>query len=140
MNLAKLKLLCAIAVVLVASGRLVSANLIFNPGFETGDFTGWTVTSAASGSNLGVGAFAAHSGIYFASFGATLADLDAISQAFATVPGTLYHLSFWLANGFDNNEFRVTFGGVVVLDLIDSGGRTYVIRNSTLPALQRAAQ
>ena len=64
---------------MVATGRLVSANLIVNPGFETGDFTGWRVTRAVSGSNLGVG-FGAHFGTYAASFGAYLTDLYAISQ------------------------------------------------------------
>jgi hypothetical protein len=125
MNLSNLKSLCAIAIALVATGRLVSANLIVNPGFETGDFTGWTTTPAASGSIFFVFPNLAHSGTYAASFGAFGADLDAISQTFATTPGTLYHLSFWLANSFDNNEFRVTFGGVTVLDLIDSGDLPY---------------
>jgi VPDSG-CTERM motif len=129
MNLSKLKSLCAIAIALVATGRFVSANLIVNPGFETGDFTGWTTTPAASGSNFGVHPNAAHSGTYGAGFLAVGTDLDAISQTFATTSGTLYDLSFWLAN-FNNgqtpdNEFRVTFGGVIVLDLIDSPDLLY---------------
>ncbi len=97
MNLSNLKSLCAIAIALVATGRLVSANLIVNPGFETGDFTGWTTTPAASESNFAVVPDIVHSGTYSASFGATGTDLDAISQTFATTPGTLYDLSF-LAN------------------------------------------
>jgi len=120
MNLSNLKSLCAIAVALVATGRLVSANLIVNPGFETGDFTGWTTTPAASGSNFAV-VPNPHSGTYAVSFAATGADLDAISQTFATTPGTQYNLSFWLEIVNQNNEFRVTFGGVTVLDLIDKG-------------------
>ena len=125
MNLSNLKSLCAIAIALVATGRLVSANLIVNPGFETGDFTGWTTTPAASGSIFAVVPTFAHSGTYAVSFGAFGADLDAISQTFVTTPGTLYDLSFWLTNSFDNNEFRVTFGGITVLDLIDSGDLPY---------------
>ena len=95
MNLSNLKSLCAIAVALVATGRLVSANLIVNPGFETGDFTGWTTTPATSGSDFAV-VPNPHSGAYAVSFAATGTDLDAISQTFATTPGTRYNLSFWL--------------------------------------------
>jgi hypothetical protein len=116
-----LKSLCAIATALVASARLVCANLIVNPGFETGDFTGWTTTPAASGSNLFVVPANSHSGTYATSFHAFETDLDTISQTFATTPGTRYNLSFWLAIVNNNNEFRVTFGGVTVLDLIDTG-------------------
>jgi hypothetical protein len=118
-----LKSLCAIAIALVATGRLVSANLIVNPGFETGDFTGWTTTPAASGSSFVVVPGNSHSGTYAVSFGAQgpPLDLDTISQTFATTPGTRYNLSFWLAIVNNNNEFRVTFGGVTVLDLIDTG-------------------
>jgi len=41
-----------------------SANLIANPGFETGDFTGWTAT----GSFAEVSPFNPHSGSYGAVF------------------------------------------------------------------------
>ena len=119
------------AVAALSAAYPADANLIANGGFESGDFTGWTITLAENGSNLAVVPFNAHSGNYAASFGAFLADLDAISQTFPTVPGTVYHLSFWLSNGFDNNEFRVTLGGVVVLDLIDSGTIPYTQFNFT---------
>jgi len=119
-NRSYLKLLCAIAIAVVATGRLASANLIVNRGFETGDFTGWTTSPAASGSNLFV-APNPHSGTYAVSFGALSTDLDAISQTFATTPGNRYNLSFWLELENQNNEFQVTFGGVTLLDLIDKG-------------------
>jgi hypothetical protein len=107
---------------LVLTGRIASANLITNGGFETGDFTGWTATPAASGSNFGVVLGNQHSGTYTAAFGAFGSDLDAISQTFATTAGTPYDLTFYLFNRNDgqtpNNEFRVSFGGVTVLDLV----------------------
>jgi hypothetical protein len=118
-------LLCAIAIALVATGRPLSANLIVNPGFETGDFSGWTTSLAASGSNLFVVPNLEvpnpRAGNYAVSFGADGADLDAISQTFATTPGTRYNLGFWLEIENFNNEFRVTFGGITLLDLIDKG-------------------
>jgi hypothetical protein len=116
-----LKLLCAIGIAVAATSQLVSANLIVNPGFETGDFTGWTVSPAVSLSSLAVVASSAHSGTYTVSFGASGVDLDVISQSIATTQGTLYELSFWLEIANTNNEFQVSFGGVTVLQLIDKG-------------------
>jgi PEP-CTERM motif. len=114
--------LLTVIILLVGSGRLATAaNLITNGDFETGNFAGWTVTPAATGSNLLVapnpfgpdftqGAF----------FGATLNDLDAISQTFATTPGVFYDLTFFyqvLGNNLGvppDNEFNVLWNGVSV--------------------------
>jgi hypothetical protein len=114
-----LKSLWLVGIMLIVTGGLASANLITNPGFETGDFTGWTTTSGGSGSLFGVSGNP-HTGTYAAFFGAFGSNLDAISQTFATTAGVFYDLSFWLANdtgGSLDNEFKVTFGGVPVLDL-----------------------
>ena len=120
------------AITALSDGCPAKANLIRNGGFETGDFTGWTCTTAKTGSNLFVVAGEAHSGTYAASFGAYLADLDAMSQTFATIPGTLYHLSFWLKNSpFQNEEFRVTFDGLIVLDLVNFEELPYTQFNFT---------
>jgi hypothetical protein len=77
-------------------------NLIVNGGFETGDFTGWTTTPAASGSFFGVvnnGVPFLHSGNYAAMFhGETEDSFDSISQTLATVPGLTYTVDFWLSN------------------------------------------
>jgi hypothetical protein len=43
-----------IGVLLLATARPASANLIVNGDFETGTFAGWTTTPALSGSNFGV--------------------------------------------------------------------------------------
>ncbi|MEY2527445.1 MAG: hypothetical protein QOE73_2216 [Verrucomicrobiota bacterium] len=123
---------------LFASVRLASANLIVNGDFETGNFSGWTTTPAGDGgSNYGVDGNP-NSGSAAAYFGAVGTDLDAISQTFATTPGTFYDLSFWLANRFagrtPDNEFRVTFGGVTELDLIDSPTFAYTQFNFSVLA------
>ena len=55
--------LFVLSLVLVVTAGLASANLITNPGFETGDFTGWT----PSGS-LAVNNFNPHSGTFAAQF------------------------------------------------------------------------
>jgi hypothetical protein len=47
--------LLAIGLLLVATARPTSANLIVNGDFETGTFAGWTTTPAPVGSDFGVG-------------------------------------------------------------------------------------
>ncbi|HEX4702689.1 MAG TPA: hypothetical protein VH352_11220, partial [Pseudonocardiaceae bacterium] len=84
--------IAALASVLLAGGVIAAltttadpanaanTNLITNPGFETGDLTGWaTVTGTASIVSSG-----AHSGTYAAQLGATTATNgdSSISQSF----------------------------------------------------------
>jgi hypothetical protein len=86
-----------------------SVGLVQNGGFETGDFTDWTlVGNTYSGGSLyngvvnwasltdGTGVEYVHSGTY----GAFLGDitLATLSQSFDTVPGEEYQLSFWVDN------------------------------------------
>lgn len=128
---------CLAACLLLATTPFASANLVVNGGFETGDFSGWTTMSAASGSFYSVGSSGQHSGAHAADFGAFGADLDAISQTFATTPGTIYNLTFWLQENSTtpfSSEFRVTFGGVTELDLMDSSGFPYTEFNYSLLA------
>jgi hypothetical protein len=82
----------------------IAGNLVVNCGFETGNFNGWTVTKATSGSSVGVYAVGANNGMYAAWFGGTVAnDFDTISQTFTTTPGDTYQISFWLAQQRPND-------------------------------------
>ncbi len=70
---------------------------VANPGFETGNFSGWTtfrpgVTPPAT--NIAVTNIAPHSGSFSARFG----DFDngsGIEQSLATIAGQTYTVSFW---------------------------------------------
>jgi hypothetical protein len=116
----------ATTLLLIASVGHVAAELVANPGFETGDFSGWTTDpDPFDPTTLGVENTHPHSGAFNAYFGGEF--INSISQNIATVPGHLYQLTFWLRNdgGLQTaeggeNEFQVSFGGVDQLDFFDS--------------------
>src|SRR5215467_3938433 len=117
------KILFALAAV-AAFGTVqpAKANLISNGDFETGNFTGWTVTHAASGGNISVNHGPGPDTTFGAFFGAIGSDFDSISQTFATTPGAFYTLTFFYQvtnlgmpipahNGFDVLWNGVSVGG-----------------------------
>ncbi len=93
----------------VAFNLRIGQSLVQNGGFETGDFTGWTlvgdgvVTSRRHGSTIydAVESSASYPlVVHSGSYGAFLGDnkLATLSQSLVTVPGQNYYLSFWLDN------------------------------------------
>lgn len=126
------------AVLLVAPSALRAGhiNLITNSGFETGDFTGWTVGYAATNSDIDIDGIP-HSGTYAAEFGQSTEEYDSISQTLTTQAGSTYTLGFWLSNSpgesatnASNADFQVLWDGVSLTDInggnpIDQSGYTY---------------
>ena len=108
------------AVAAVSFAYPAKANLITNGDFETGNFTGWTVTPAPSGSNIFVDHGPGPDTTFGAFFGATGANFDSISQSFATTRGAFYALIFFyqvtdLGTPIPaNNAFDVLWNGVSV--------------------------
>ena len=103
---------------------LVGQPLLVNGGFETGDFTGWTLTGDGGYDDLvDSGSFvtyiAPHSGKYFAALG-EVGYLASLSQTVPTVAGQSYLLSLWLnspnVSDYTPNEFSVSWNGSPLFD------------------------
>ena len=90
---------------------VLSVAIVQNGGFETGDFSDWTlvgngvtpdfiynavVDANYGGNDNNWGALCVHSGAFGACLGDT--NIATLSQALPTVPGQEYLLSFWLDN------------------------------------------
>ena len=107
------------------SGAVASANLVSNPGFETGDFTDWT--SSGNTDFTFVDGFP-HSGSFAAWFGPT-GSLGFLSQTLATVPGDTYELRYWLQHDpFGSgtpNAVQVFWDGSPIRDDVDVGAFQY---------------
>jgi hypothetical protein len=106
--------ICAFA----AWPALADANLVANPGFESGNFTSWTLSGEArpdhsfvssQGHYPGWDEFLPHGGAAFAALGGVGSDAI-LSQAFPTTPGETYKVSFQLgSDGETPNQIRVYF-------------------------------
>jgi hypothetical protein len=119
------KCLLPIGVLLIATARPTSADLIVNGDFETGTFAGWTTIPAATGSDFGVTTLPPAHDTLGAFFSANGSDFDTISQTFATTPGASYDLSFFYQEVQDsgqapNNHFRALVNGGAVYDNLDT--------------------
>jgi hypothetical protein len=103
--------LASLAVLAALTAPAGAVNLVSNPGFETGDFTGWTVT----GDGILIDSSYPNTGNYDAAFGAPSNDPNpgVLSQSLATTPGQSYQLSFALMDeaGVFGDSFTVSFGG-----------------------------
>jgi hypothetical protein len=88
----------------------IPGNLVANCGFETGDFTDWTLSG--NGSFTGVtGGIYAHTGNFGAFLGPVGSD-GYLTQNVATTSGNAYTLQFWLLNeGGTPNNFDVSLNG-----------------------------
>ena len=115
------------AFALLAAVPVFPANLVVNGGFETGDFTGWTVGPGAS-SFVFVDTASPHTGLFSAHLG-NFGALVALGQMVTTTPGGLYNLSFFLENNSSGtpNEFQVSWDGHLLLDNIDMTAGPYVM-------------
>ena len=99
----------------------VGQNLVTNGGFETGDFSGWTLN--ASSTKVAKIYGLVHAGKYSADLGQSKT-LGYLSQTLATSAGQTYQISLWLRNKKNShsatpNEFQVQWEGTTLSDRIN---------------------
>ena len=103
-NLGSIRLGAAALVLATFSAGAAQTNIVTNPGFETGDLTGWTLSGDTSFTRVDIDLFH-HSG----SFSAFLSTCDfddpfcdgstgSITQTLATTAGASYDIEFWLVS------------------------------------------
>src|ERR1035437_6021329 len=110
----------------ITGSVLVGQSLVQNGGFETGDFTGWTLNGDAGNFNYvdSSGSFVApHSGTYCALLGES-GFLAYLSQTLPTAAGQKYLISLWLNNPLKGspsnpNEFSVSWNGSTLYDKVN---------------------
>lgn len=133
-------LLLGTLVAVLGFPAFADVNLVQNPGFETGDFTDWSISGpyAGVGMNqliLGVGPFILGSdpGPYSGSYAAYLGGNGSgniLSQPLATTAGQSYSLSFFLAvpastfGPADGQFIEVEWDGTTLATLGQSYGAT----------------
>ncbi len=88
------RILALMGLFLGAASASQAQNLVVNPGFETGDTTGWVVT----GSNYSIDSGVGHTGLCAAAFGALAPDVDDVSQMLATAKRTAIHPDLFCAD------------------------------------------
>jgi hypothetical protein len=99
-------------------------NLVLDGGFDTGDFTDWTLTGNPGFISI---TSSSHSGSFAASFGAIgTPTFLTQSQNLTTIAGHQYSISFWLQNGGGpTNLFSASFGGDTLVSLSDQSPFSY---------------
>jgi subtilase family serine protease len=98
----------------------VGQSIVQNGGFETGDFTGWTLNASSLYNLVTASSGWVHSGSYGAAMGQS-GSLGYLSQTLTTSPGQNYLLSLWVANpqtpyGATPNQFLVQWNGTTIFN------------------------
>jgi hypothetical protein len=109
--------------------NLLSGELVQNGGFETGDFTDWSVIGSGSAYNFvdngSSSTITPHSGTYCAVLGET-GTLAYVSQTLPTRAGQSYLLSFWLLSltytgQTTPNDFLAQWNGTTLMNSTNMG-------------------
>jgi hypothetical protein len=144
MNMKWTKAFFAIALLSGLSAAASALNLVANPGFETGNFTGWSESGWGVGTSGTLG-LKPNSGLYFAYNGCVgpvcLAHPGGadLSQVLTTVAGQTYNLSFYTSNNPSAptpSELDVYWGGtqVVALNPVPGAAPNYTEYTGTVTA------
>ena len=116
----------------------VSANLVSNCGFETGDFTGWDGTAPSDTFFNFVNNSTPYMGTYDALLGSPTP--ETLTQTFVTTPGEQYTIQFALMNDGDfiagfPNSFEAFFGGTLLFSESDANTSPFSLLSYTTAAI-----
>lgn len=128
----------------------VSTNLVQNGGFETGDFTNWTLSDNGGPDQVDNGSLSSitpYDGSYEFIFGQANSPAY-LSQNLMTSPGQTYLFSFWLCNPTNGatETFQASWNGGTVYSIYNPGVLAWtnekfvVTATSTSTVIQFAAQ
>ena len=100
---------------------MLGPTVLSNGGFETGDLTGWSASSAAVQAEFS--GLAAQFGNYAARLGPS-SGFESLSQSVATTAGQHYTVSFYVLGDPDasSNSLNVTWDGATLLAQTDNFG------------------
>jgi hypothetical protein len=133
----KKMIVVAVMALLAISAQVGTASAaLVNGGFETGDFTGWSVDSVNNWATV-INSGSQYAGNYETQLG-TYGTSGTLSQAFTTTAGQSYVVSFWLANDSKDttNVFQALWNNQVqtlnpVLDATQASQYTQYQFNAT---------
>jgi len=115
----------------------IGQSIVVNGGFETGDFTGWTLVGNTIYRQSIFNVVTTDNGIYppvdivhSGNYGAFLGQggyLATLSQTLPTISNQLYQVSFWLDNpeAGDPQQFIASWDGAELVSLFDPGVLTW---------------
>lgn len=123
------------AAALLCLASTAPAQLVTNGGFETGDFTGWTVSDPGD-IFTGVTAGAERSGNFGAFFG-TIGSINFLSQNLMTIAGGTYSLTYWLSNLSSNptSHFEASWNGSIIAASVLDNSAEFDYTQFTFPGL-----
>ena len=124
------KFALAFMLVVAVSFEPASADIVTNSGFESGDFTGWSLSGAVNGSTrvsdnvFDPTAIHVHSGTFGVVSGPGAGGTVFLAQDVATTVGGSYIVSFSLANNNPafGNAFSFNWNGIPLINLPNPGG------------------
>jgi len=111
----KLIIVAAMAMLSIgAQAGIASANMVTNGGFETGNFSSWTLSNVDTVYTFVVNSGTQYEGNYEAILGQS-GSVGTISQTLATTAGQEYNVNFWLKSDdvSTTNVFQALWNGVV---------------------------
>jgi hypothetical protein len=113
------------AIAAVGPAVVVPASLLLNGGFEAGSLTNWDLSGYSNVTRISTSSAFFHSGRYGVELDAPANKglMGFIGQTFATAPGAVYLVSFWLnsPSTITPNDFQFSWNGVVALDETNLG-------------------